>query len=261
MADTDERARTGPLTGQVAVVTGAARGIGRAVAERLARDGARVAVLDVSPHRTAEAGEQMRAAGLDVHPFVVDVGQRDAVRAALQRVQAELGAPVSVLVNNAVWVRYQPIIDIDEASVDRMLAVGFKGIVWTTQAAAEQMQQRGGGAIINLSSIAALNGMAEGSVYSALKAAVAGYTRAAAVELGPLGIRVNAVAPGIVATPASLANFDGDTQRQKTAVTPLRRFGQPEEMADVVAFLASPASSYVTGALLVADGGLSITSA
>lgn len=261
MAAAGESHAVAPLAGQVAVVTGAARGIGRAVAERLAREGARVAVLDVSAHRTPQAGDEMRAAGLDVRAYVVDVGQRDAVRAALCQVQADLGAPVSVLVNNAVWVRYQSVMDTDEASVDRMLAVGFKGIVWTTQTAAEQMRQRGGGAIINISSIAALNGMADGSVYCALKAAVAAYTRAAAVELGPLGIRVNAVAPGIVATPASLANFGAALQVQKTAITPLRRFGQPEEIAGVVAFLASAASSYVTGALLVADGGLSIAPA
>jgi NAD(P)-dependent dehydrogenase (short-subunit alcohol dehydrogenase family) len=252
------------LEGEIAVVTGAARGIGRAVAERLARGGARVAVLDVSPHRTAQAGQEMRAAGLDVTPYVVDVGQRAAVQATMQRVEADLGAPVSVLVNNAVWIRYQSVAETDEESVDRMLAVGLKGIFWTTQAAAAQMARRpdgAGGSIINISSIAAVNGMAGGTVYSALKAAVAGYTRAAAVELGPQGIRVNAVAPGIVATPASLANFSADVQAQKTGVTPLRRFGQPQEMAEVVAFLASAASSYVTGALLVADGGLSIASA
>jgi len=253
---------TSRLAGQIAVVTGAARGIGRAVAERLAREGARVAVLDVSPHRTAQAGVEMRAAGLDAHPYVVDVGQRDAVHATLQRVEAELGGPVSVLVNNAVWIRYQSIEDTDEASVDRILAVGLKGIIWATQAAAAQMKRRGGGSIINLSSIAGLNAsMPNGAVYSALKAAVAAYTRGAAVELGPHGIRVNAVAPGIVATPASLAHFDAAAQASKTAVTPLRRFGQPEEMAAVIAFLAAPESSYVTGSMLVADGGLSITSA
>lgn len=249
------------LAGQVAVVTGAARGIGRAVAERLARGGARVAVFDVSPHRTAQAGVEMRAAGLDVHTYVVDVGQRAAVLEAMQRVEQDLGAPVSILVNNAVWIRYQSVAETDEESVDRILAVGLKGIFWATQAAAAQMARHGGGSIINISSIAALQGMAGGAVYSALKAAVIGYTRAVAVELGPQGIRCNAVAPGIIATPASLAHFDAATQAQKIAATPVRRFGQPQEMAEVVAFLAGAASSYVTGAVLVADGGASVVPA
>ena len=249
------------LDGEVAVVTGASRGIGRAVAERLAAQGARVAVLDVSAPRTAAAVDEMRKAGLDAHAFVVDVSQRDAVREAMANVARDLGAPISVLVNNAVWIRYQCVADADEETIDRILAVGFKGIVWTTQAAAEQMKRRGGGSIVNISSIAAIRGMRDGAIYSALKAAVAAYTRSAAVELGPHGIRVNAVAPGIVGTPASLANFTDEMQKQKSAVTPLGRFGRPEELADVVAFLASPASSYVTGAHLVADGGLSVVSA
>lgn len=254
-------ARIQPLTGHVAVVTGAARGIGRAVAERLARDGARVACLDISPHRIEAAGRELRGAGLDVHAYVVDVGNRDAVRAVMQRIEADLGAPVSILVNNAVWIRYQSIEETDEETVDRILAVGFKGILWTTQAAAEQMKRRGGGTVINISSAAAVLAMENGTVYCALKAAVSSYTRAAAAELGRHGIRVNAVAPGIVATPASLAQFDQAAQDHKSRVTPLGRFGQPEEIACVVAFLAAPESSYMTGAMVMADGGLTIVSA
>ncbi len=246
------------LAGQVAVVTGAARGIGRAIAERLARDGARVACVDVSPHRTAEAAAEMRAAGLDVSPFVVDVGQRSVVHETFARIESELGAPIAVLVNNAVWVRYQSIEASDEETVDRILGVGLKGIIWATQAAAAQMKRRGGGAIINISSAAAVQTFENSSVYCALKAGVAGYTRAAAAELARHGIRVNAVAPGTIATPAALANFDAATLAQRQSLTPLGRFGEPDEIANVVAFLASSQSSYVTGALWMADGGVTV---
>lgn len=249
---------TGRLAGSVAVVTGAARGIGRSIAERLADEGARVACLDVSAARIRVACEEMQAAGHDVHPYVLDVAQRDEVHSTMQRIEAELGSPVSTLVNNAVWASYQPIEEIDEERLDRVFAVGLKGIVWMTQAAAPQMKRHGAGSVINLSSAAAVQAFNGSIAYCALKAGVAGLTRAAAVELAPHGIRVNAIAPGMIATPASVGYFDQATLERRARNVPLGRFGEPREIAALAAFLASPDSSYINGAMVMADGGVTV---
>lgn len=246
------------MVGNVAVVTGAARGIGRSIAERFASEGARVACLDVSATRIREATVEMQASGLDVHPYVVDVGCQDDVHAAIQCIESDLGGPIAVLVNNAVWARNQPIEEIDEKTLDQMLAVGLKGIIWTTQAAAVQMKRRGSGVVINLSSAAAVVAFKHSVAYCAIKAAVAGLTRAAAMELGPHGIRVNAIAPGMIGTPASLDQFDQATIDAMAETIPLRRLGETNEIASLVAFLASEGSSYVNGALIMADGGVTI---
>lgn len=249
---------TGRIPDSVAVVTGAARGIGRSIAQRLAAEGARVACLDVSAARIEAAVSEMRSDGLDVHPYVVDVGRRDDVHATMQRIETDLGGPVSILVNNAVWARYQPIDEIDEATLEHMLAVGLKAIIWTTQAAAVQMKRLGRGSVINLSSAAAVQAFENSIAYCALKSGVAGLTRATALELAPYGIRTNAVAPGMIATPASLGKFDRETLDARARTMPMARFGEPEEIASVVAFLASPESSYMNGALVMVDGGVTI---
>lgn len=249
---------TGRLSHSVAVVTGAARGIGRSIAERLADEGARVACLDVSARRIEIACKEMIAAGRDVHPYVLDVSRRGDVHATMERIEAELGEPVATLVNNAVWASYQPIEEIDEGSLDKILAVGLKGIVWMTQATTPQMKRRGAGSIINLSSAAAFQAFKGSIAYCALKAGVAGLTRAAAVELAPYGIRVNAIAPGMIATPASVGYFDESTLATRERNVPIGRFGEPEEIAALAAFLASADSSYINGATVVADGGLTI---
>lgn len=246
------------LAGSVAVVTGAARGIGRAIAERLAGEGARVACVDISPARLEASVAQMRADGLDVHAYVLDVARRSEVHEVFQRIEADLGGPLATLVNNAVWARYQSIEEIDEETLEQMLAVGLKGIIWATQAATAQMKRRGAGTVINLSSAAAVMGLRESVAYCAVKAAVTGLTRAAALDLGPHGIRVNAIAPGMIATPASLGKFDQPTLQARERNVPIGRFGEAREIAAVVAFLASADSSYINGALLMADGGLTI---
>jgi NAD(P)-dependent dehydrogenase (short-subunit alcohol dehydrogenase family) len=243
------------LDGVVCVVTGAARGIGLAIAERLGAEGALIAAWDVSERRLEPAVQGLSERGVQAQAFVCDVGRRDAVAAAMQQVEQHFGAPVGVLVNNAVWARFQPLAEIDEDAVERTLAVGLKALLWTMQAAVPQMQRRGGGAIVNLSSTAALNPQTQAIVYSAMKAGVLGLTRAAAVELSPLRIRVNAVIPGMVGTPASKAQFDGATLAEREAAMPLQRFGEPEEIAAAVAFLASDDAGYVQGTQLVVDGG------
>ena len=146
---------SGRLQDRVCVVTGAARGIGLAIAERFGREGARVACVDVSARRLEPTVAELVGRGLDARSFGVDVGRRDDVHAMFRNIESEFGAPVAVLVNNAVWARFQPLDEIDGETIDRMFACGVDGLIWTMQAAAPQMERRGGGSIINLSSVSA----------------------------------------------------------------------------------------------------------
>jgi 3-oxoacyl-[acyl-carrier protein] reductase len=246
------------LDGTVCVVTGAARGIGFATAERLALEGGRVAAWDVSARRLEPAVAELCKRGLDVRAVTCDVSSRSEVARAVADVERAFGAPVGVLVNNAVWARFGPLAEIDEALVERTLAVGLKALVWTMQAVVPQMAARGGGSIVNVSSTGAVHPTRHSIVYGAMKAGVIGLTRAAAVELSPQRIRVNNVLPGMVGTPASKAQYDEKTLAEREAAMPLGRFGDPEDIAGAVAFLASDDSRYVQGADIVVDGGWTV---
>jgi len=248
------------LQDRVCVVTGAARGIGLAIAERFGREGARLACIDVSVRRLAPAVEQLRAKGFEARGYDVDVGRRDDVRTVFDAVQHEFGAPIASLVNNAVFARFQPLEEIDAETAERMIGVGLLGLVWTTQAAVPQMAQRGGGSIVNLSSIAADHPTKDAIVYAAVKAGVIGLSRASAIELCAKNIRVNAIAPGMIGTPASIAQYDEATVAKRRAEMPMGRFGEPEEIAALAAFLASDDASYVQGATVTADGGWTVPS-
>jgi 3-oxoacyl-[acyl-carrier protein] reductase len=246
------------LQDRVCVVTGAARGIGLAIAERFGEEGARLACLDVSARRLEPTVASLEARGFEARGYAVDVGRRDDVLAIFERIEAEFGSPIAVLVNNAVWARFQPLAEIDEETVHRMFAVGVDGLIWTMQAAVAQMQRRGGGSIINLSSVSAFHPAKDSVAYSAIKGGVVGLSRAAAVELSPMKIRVNVIAPGMIGTPASVAQFDEATIAERQAQMPLGRFGAPQEIAAVAAFLASDEASYVQGAVITADGGWTV---
>ncbi len=243
------------LTGKTAIVTGASRGLGKAIAELLAEDGCAVALIDLKPHWAEAAAADIVAKGGKAVGLGCDVSDRQAVEQATARTVEAFGR-LDVLVNNAMWNLYESIPDIKPETVDRMVAVGFSGAIWGMQAAAPHMRANNGGSIVNIASVSALLGMPNGVVYCGVKAAVAGMTRAAAAELGPSNIRVNAVAPSTVDTEGVRRLIPETRIQQRIDETPLGRLGTPLDIAKAVRYLASADSDFVTGQLLTVDGGL-----
>ncbi|MGC4769682.1 3-oxoacyl-ACP reductase FabG [Micromonospora sp. DT44] len=243
----------------VAVVTGAGRGIGAATARRLATDGAAVAVLDRSASDTHATVHAIGAAGGRAVGIACDVAAADQVEAAFARVVDAFGR-VDVLVNNAGVIRDNLLFMMTEQDWDTVLRVHLRGAFLCTRAAQRHMVPEGGGRIVNLSSIAARGNLGQAN-YSTAKAAVQGLTSTFAAELGPHGITVNAIAPGFISTPmtdetARRMGLEPDAFRHDTAArVPLRRVGSPDDIAGVVAFLAGPDASYITGQTIHVDGG------
>jgi 3-oxoacyl-[acyl-carrier protein] reductase len=250
------------LRGQVAVVTGGANGIGRAIVEQLAENGAAVAIVDLEAEAAERAAREVVAAGGICLALTGDVSDSDRMGAAAAEVEGRLGR-IDILVNNAGINSHHrvPIHEYTREDWDRILRVDLTGLFVTSQAVIPVMLRTGGGRIVNISSIAGLVPLRLQSAYVAAKAGVANLTRSMAAELGAHGIRVNAVAPGSTLTRGTEALFYGpDGQFNEKAASlvshiPLGRPGRPEEIAAAVLFLVAPESSYVTGAVLPVDGG------
>lgn len=240
---------------KVILITGSGHGIGRASARLLASQGHTVAINDLKQEFVDEAIAQVRADGGDAIPVVANVASRDGVRAAVQAVLQAAGR-LDVMVNNAAWVRYQAIPDIAPETLERMVNVGFSSYIWGIQAAAEAMDDARGGAIVNVASAAAFRSAPNSLVYSAIKAGVGGMTRAAAAELGARNIRVNAVAPSAIPTEGTQRNRSAERDAMRVARTPLGRLGTVEDIAHAVAYFATDASRFVTGQVLLVDGGI-----
>jgi NAD(P)-dependent dehydrogenase (short-subunit alcohol dehydrogenase family) len=245
----------GRLQGRVALVTGGGRGIGKAIAQAYAREGALVGVLDLKPDVADAAVDAINAAGGKAVALVGNVARREDVFSAVARLRAAFG-PVTVLVNNAMWNRYGPLQDQTEDMIGRMIDVGFKGVIWGYQAVLDDMTGAGGGAIVNIASPSAVLAMANGIMYSAVKAAVAASTRSAAAEFGPRKIRVNAIAPGPTPTDGANLVVTEDAWERRRARVPIGRLGTPEDVANAAVFLASNEASFITGDMLFVDGGI-----
>ena len=248
------------MEGKVALVTGGSRGIGESIARAFGQAGAQVAIASRKMEGVTAAAERLRAAGAVVEPFACHAGKPDDVAALVAAVIARFGR-IDVLVNNAATnPHFGPMMTADDPAFEKTFEVNVKGYLHTARAVARHLVDRGApGSLIFVSSVAGIAAAPLQGIYGMTKAAVLSMTRTLAVELGPSGIRVNAIAPGLVETRFSTALVQNpDIVRRVVDRTPLGRYAQPDEIAGAALFLASDAASFVTGHTLVVDGGLTI---
>jgi dehydrogenase/reductase SDR family protein 4 len=243
----------GALNGKVAIVTGASRGIGRAIAEIFAREGARVVICGRKQETLNQVAGEI---GPSVKPIACHVGRADQIEDLVAVTTREFG-PVDILVNNAgTNISFGPCLEIDEAQFDKMIEINLKSAFRLVRAVAPGMCARGSGSIVNIASIAGLRPQRHSLLYSMTKAALIMMTQSYALELGPKGVRVNAIAPGLIQTALSEHYWKEEAQRDAViGKQPIQRLGQPSDVAELALLLASDKGSYITGQTLAVDGG------
>jgi 3-oxoacyl-[acyl-carrier protein] reductase len=244
----------GALDGKTALVTGAARGIGRAIAEELAREGADLALCDLKEEWLADTAAAVTALGRKVQCLAVDVSDSSAVTATVAAVVEKLGK-LDILVNNAGITKDTLLVRMSDEDWDAVLSVNLRGTFLFTRAAAKPMMKQRSGAIVNIASIIGLIGNAGQCNYAASKAGVIALTKSTAKELAARNIRVNAVAPGFIESKMTEVLTE-DIRNKMLDAIPMKRFGVPQDVAKVVVFLAGEASSYITGHCVTVSGGM-----
>ncbi len=244
------------LTGKVALVTGSTKGIGRSIVEELARCGAKVVVSSRKADACEQVADELKALGFEAIAIPCHVGKKDDLQNLVNKTLETWGRIDVLVCNAATNPVYGPTSEMTDEAWDKIMETNVKGTFWLTNMVLPQMAELGGGSVILLSSIAGLRGNTTIGTYGVSKAAEAALARNLAVEWGPKNIRVNSIAPGLIKTDFAKALWE-DPVRVKRAEekTPLRRIGDPVDIAGLAVFLACPASAYVTGQVIVADGG------
>ena len=245
-----------PLDGQVALVTGASRGIGAVVAQRLAQEGAAVAVnYQASETAAAQVVAAITAAGGNAAAFLADVSQEDAARELVDRVMAQWGR-LDILVNNAGITRDRLLLRMTPADWDEVLQVNLRGAFLCTKYVMPHLIRRRQGRVINMSSVVGLSGNPGQANYAAAKAGLIGFTKAVAREVASRNITVNALAPGFIDTGGMVEQMTAEARQQVLTRIPMARFGSADDVAAAVAFLCGPGAGYITGQTLTIDGGM-----
>jgi 2-hydroxycyclohexanecarboxyl-CoA dehydrogenase len=247
------------LAGKIAIVTGAAQGIGRAIATRLADEGASVAIADIQTDAAERTAAELRALGAKAIAVKLDVTKFDDAEAAASTVERELG-PIDILVNNAGWDKLEPFIESVPETWDKIIAINYRGTLNCCRAIAPRMKARGSGKIVSISSDAGRVGSTGEAVYAGCKAAIIGFSKTIARELARYHINVNVVCPGPTETALlrdAMAGREGVLESMARGI-PFRRLGKPEDLAGAVAFFASSDSDYATGQVISISGGLTM---
>ena len=248
------------LKGKVALITGSTKGIGKSIAEEMANLGAKVVISSRKADACEAVAAEFTARGQEALAVPCNVGDKAAAQNLVDTVMKKWGRIDSLVCNAASNPHFGPLTTASDEMFDKIMSTNVKSVFWLAGMVLPQMAGRRDGAMIIVSSIAALRGSSQLGLYATSKAAEAGMCRALACEWGPKNIRINCIAPGLIRTDCARALWEDETRRKaREALTPLRRIGEPKDIGGIAVFLASEAGSFVTGQMIVADGGVTIT--